>query len=42
MASVVNGPHTAVIDNNSEEFEFDFKEYYSREKTLELRDIYIP
>ncbi len=27
---------------NVDESEFDFKEYYSREKTLELRDIYIP
>jgi hypothetical protein len=34
-SSVVNSDH---ID----EFEFDFKEYYSRDKTLELRDIYIP
>jgi len=33
--SVVNGDHM----NDSE---FDFKEYYSRDKTLELRDIYIP
>lgn len=24
------------------DFEFDFKEYYSKEKTLELRDTYIP
>jgi hypothetical protein len=27
---------------NSDAAEYDFKEYYSRDKTLELRDIYIP
>ncbi len=34
-SSVVNGHH-------NDESEFDFKEYYTREKTLELRNIYIP
>ncbi len=34
-SSIVNSDH---ID----ESECDFKEYYSRDKTLELRDIYIP
>ncbi|CAF0974304.1 unnamed protein product [Rotaria sordida] len=30
------------IESKSDEPEYDFKEYYSRERTLALRDIYIP
>jgi len=43
-SSVMNGHHIEAIDNNNnnDESEFDFKEYYSKEKTLELRDVYIP
>ncbi len=35
-SSIANG------HQNDDELEFDFKEYYTREKTLELREIYIP
>jgi hypothetical protein len=44
-SSVMSGHHIEAIDdnnNNNDESEFDFKEYYSKEKTLELRDVYIP
>ncbi len=40
--SVINGHNVDAIQSKSDEPEFDFKEYYSREKTLALRDIYIP
>jgi hypothetical protein len=33
---------SVVSSHHNDETEFDFKEYYTREKTLELRDIYIP
>jgi hypothetical protein len=39
---VLNGHNVDAIESKSDEPEFDFKEYYSREKTLALRDIYIP
>ncbi|CAF3926327.1 unnamed protein product [Rotaria sordida] len=43
MASpIVNGYHTEVMDSDNDESEYDFKEYYSKDKTMELRDIYIP
>jgi hypothetical protein len=41
-STAVNVHQNGAIDNNKDELEFDFKEHYSREKTLELRDIYIP
>ncbi len=40
--SVLNSHNVDAIESKSDEPEFDFKEYYSREKTLSLRDIYIP
>jgi hypothetical protein len=40
--SVLNGHNVDAIESKSDEPEFDFKEYYSKEKTLALRDIYIP
>ena len=40
--SVLNSHNIDAIESKSDEPEYDFKEYYSREKTLELRDIYIP
>ena len=40
--AVLNGHNVDAIDSKSDEPEFDFKEYYSREKTLSLRDVYIP
>ena len=33
---------STVNSHQNDETEFDFKEYYSQEKTLELHDIYIP
>jgi hypothetical protein len=39
---VLNSHNVDAIESKSDEPEFDFKEYYSREKTLALRDIYIP
>jgi hypothetical protein len=41
-SSNINGDHIQSIDHNNDEFEFNFKEYYSREKTLELRNLHIP
>lgn len=40
--AVLNSHNIDAIESKSDEPEYDFKEYYSREKTLELRDIYIP
>lgn len=40
--AVLNGHNADAVESKSDEPEFDFKEYYSREKTLELRDTYIP
>ncbi|CAF1339167.1 unnamed protein product [Adineta ricciae] len=40
--SVLNSHNVDAIESKSDEPEFDFKEYYSKEKTLALRDIYIP
>jgi hypothetical protein len=40
--SVLNSHNVDAIESKSDEPEFDFKEYYSREKTLALRDTYIP
>lgn len=40
--SVLNSHNVDAIESKSDEPEFDFKEYYSREKTLALRDVYIP
>jgi hypothetical protein len=40
--SVLNSHNIDAIESKSDEPEYDFKEYYSREKTLALRDIYIP
>ena len=40
--SIVNDHQVEAINSKSDEPEYDFKEYYSREKTLALRDIYIP
>ena len=40
--STLNSHNVDAIESQSDEPEFDFKEYYSREKTLALRDIYIP
>jgi hypothetical protein len=43
MADAVLHSHNVdAIESKSDEPEFDFKEYYSKEKTLALRDIYIP
>jgi hypothetical protein len=42
MDSIRHDHNTDAIDSQSDEPEFDFTEYYSREKTLALRDIYIP
>ena len=38
----MNDHNVAAIDSNSDQAEFDFGEFYSREKTLALRDVYIP
>ena len=40
--SVLNSHNVDAIESKSDEPEYDFKEYYSREKTLELRDVFIP
>ena len=40
--SVLNSHNVDAIESKSDEPEFDFKEYYSKEKTLALRDTYIP
>jgi hypothetical protein len=40
--SVLHSQNVDAIESKSDEPEFDFQEYYSREKTLALRDIYIP
>jgi ethanolamine-phosphate phospho-lyase len=40
--SILNSHNIDAIESKSDEPEFDFKEYYSREKTLALRDVYIP
>ncbi|CAF3926348.1 unnamed protein product [Rotaria sordida] len=43
MASpTVNDHHTKITNGKNDESECDVKEYYSRDKTLKLRDIYIP
>ncbi|CAF4300563.1 unnamed protein product, partial [Rotaria sordida] len=43
MASpIINGYHTEVMDSDNDESEYEFKDYYSKDKTMELRDIYIP
>ncbi|CAF1278658.1 unnamed protein product [Rotaria magnacalcarata] len=40
--STPNDHNVDAIESHSDEPEFDFKEYYSRERTLALRDTYIP
>lgn len=40
--SVLNNHNVDAIESKSDEPEYDFKEYYSRERTLELRDVFIP
>lgn len=40
--NVLNSHNVDAIESKSDEPEFDFKEFYSREKTLALRDVYIP
>jgi hypothetical protein len=40
--SVLNSHNADAIESKSDEPEFDFKEYYSKEKTMALRDVYIP
>ncbi|CAF3285856.1 unnamed protein product, partial [Rotaria sp. Silwood2] len=41
-SSLVNGHHTEMIDNNHDESEYDWEEYYFKDKTMALRGIYIP
>lgn len=40
--SILHDHHINAIESKSDEPEYDFAEYYSKEKTLALRDIYIP
>lgn len=40
--TIFNDHNTDAIESNSDQPEFDCKEYYSKERTLSLRDVYIP
>jgi hypothetical protein len=40
--STANDHHVETTNSKSDEPEFDCQEFYSRDKTLELRDLYIP